>query len=76
MAQKRHKPDKIVTKLRQVEMLRGQGVAMAHAVRQIGILELIRLSRKFNSADVINVLSDLFRQAAFAGGIRTSVQVT
>ena len=25
MAQKRHKPDEIVTKLRQIEVLRGQG---------------------------------------------------
>lgn len=35
MAQKRHKPDEIVTKLRQFEVLRGQGMTMADAVRQI-----------------------------------------
>jgi len=29
MANKRHKPDEIVTKLRQVEVLRGQGKAVA-----------------------------------------------
>lgn len=40
MARKRHKPDEIVTKLRQVEVLRGQGVPMADAVRQIGVSEL------------------------------------
>jgi len=40
MARKRHKPDEIVTKLRQVEVLRGQGVTMADAVRQIGVSEL------------------------------------
>ena len=40
MAHKRHKPDEIVTKLRQVEVLRGQGMAMADAVRQIGVSEL------------------------------------
>ena len=40
MANKRHKPDEIVTKLRQVEVLRGQGMAMADAVRQIGVSEL------------------------------------
>ena len=40
MANKRHKPDEIVTKLRQVEVLRGQGVTMADAVRQIGVSEL------------------------------------
>ena len=40
MARKRHKPDEIVTKLRQVEVLRGQGTTMADAVRQIGVSEL------------------------------------
>jgi ACT domain-containing protein len=50
MANKRHKPEEIVTKLRQVEVLRGQGMALADAVRQIGVSELTyyiygRLSR-------------------------------
>ena len=40
MANKRHKPDEIVTKLRQVEVLRGQGMAMSDAVRQVGVSEL------------------------------------
>ena len=40
MSTKRHKPDEIVTKLRQVEVLRGQGMPMADAVRQIGVSEL------------------------------------
>ena len=40
MANKRHKPEEIVTKLRQVEVLRGQGMAMADAIRQIGVSEL------------------------------------
>ena len=40
MANKRHKPEEIVTKLRQVEVLRGQGMTLADAVRQIGISEL------------------------------------
>ncbi|MCO6389408.1 IS3 family transposase [Aliihoeflea sp. 40Bstr573] len=40
MSNKRHKPEEIVTKLRQVEVLRGQGMAMADAVRQIGVSEL------------------------------------
>ena len=37
MAGKREKPEDIVTKLRQVEVLHGQGLSMADAVRQIGI---------------------------------------
>jgi transposase-like protein len=40
MANKRHKPEEIVTKLRQVEVLRGRGMPMADAVRQIGVSEL------------------------------------
>jgi len=40
MANKRHKPDEIVTKLRQVEVLRGQGMPMTDTVRQIGVSEL------------------------------------
>ncbi|WP_425482819.1 IS3 family transposase [Aureimonas leprariae] len=40
MALKRHRPDEIITKFRQVEVPRGQGVAMADAVRQLGVSEL------------------------------------
>lgn len=40
MAMKRHKPEEIVAKLRQVEVLRGQNVSMADAVRQIGVTEV------------------------------------
>jgi len=37
MAGKREKPEDIVLKLRQVEVLQGQGKPLADAVRQIGI---------------------------------------
>jgi putative transposase len=40
MAMKRHKPEEIVAKLRQVEVLRGQNVSMSDAVRQIGVTEV------------------------------------
>ena len=39
MAGKRNKPEEIVTKLRQVEVLQGQGMAVADAVRQIGVTQ-------------------------------------
>ncbi len=39
MGIKRHKPEKIVTKLRQVEVLVGQGMARIDAIRQISITE-------------------------------------
>ena len=40
MAKKRYKPEEIVAKLRQVEVLQGQGSSVADAVRQIGVTEV------------------------------------
>lgn len=39
MANKRHKPEEIVTKLRQVDVLVGQGMVRLEAFRQISITE-------------------------------------
>jgi putative transposase len=39
MAGKREKPEEIVSKLRQVEVLQGQGMTVAEAVRQIGVTQ-------------------------------------
>ena len=39
MGIKRHKPEEIVTKLRQVEVLTGQGIPRLDAIRQIGVTE-------------------------------------
>jgi putative transposase len=39
MAGKQNKPEVIVSKLRQVEVLQGQGMTIADAVRQIGITQ-------------------------------------
>lgn len=39
MVWKRKKPEDIVSKLRQVEVLRGQGMTKADAVRQIGVTQ-------------------------------------
>ena len=39
MASKCHKPEEIVSKLRQVEVLVGQGMARIDAIRRIGIAE-------------------------------------
>ena len=39
MAGKRDKPEEIVSKLRQVDVLQGQGMKIADAVRQIGITQ-------------------------------------
>ena len=40
MAKKRYKPEEIVIKLRQVEVLRSQGMAVSDAIRQIGVCEV------------------------------------
>jgi hypothetical protein len=37
MARKRHKPEEIVAKLRQGDVLRGQGTSVAEAIRAIGV---------------------------------------
>ncbi len=39
MSTKRHKPEEIVNKLRQVEVLVGQGMARIDAIRQVQITE-------------------------------------
>ena len=40
MAKKRYKPEEIVTKLRQVEVLQNQGMAASDAIRRIGVSEV------------------------------------
>jgi len=39
MARKHHKPEEIVLKLRQVDVLVGQGMARPDAIRQVSITE-------------------------------------
>jgi putative transposase len=40
MSRKRHRPEEIVAKLRQVEVLTAQGRPMAEAIRSIGVTEV------------------------------------
>jgi putative transposase len=40
MAKRNYKPEEIVSKLRQVDVLHGQGMLMADAIRQIGVSEV------------------------------------
>jgi transposase len=40
MPKKRHKPEEIVAKLRQVDVLTAQGKAVADAIRSIGVTEV------------------------------------
>ena len=41
MAKKRYKPEEIVTKLKQAEVLQSQGMAASDAIWQIGVSEVI-----------------------------------
>ena len=40
MSRKRHTPEEIVTKLRQVEVLTAQGRLVAEAIRSVGVTEV------------------------------------
>ena len=41
MPKKRHKPEEIVAKLRQVDVIVSQGQSVTDAVRTIGVIEVI-----------------------------------
>ena len=41
MSRKRHKPEEIVAKLRQVDVLTAQGTPVADTVRSIGVTEVV-----------------------------------
>jgi putative transposase len=63
MARKHHKPDEIVAKLRQVDVLVAQGQAVADAIRAIGVSEVTyyRWRQEFGGlkADQVKRLRDL-----------------
>jgi len=63
MPRKRHKPEEIVAKLRQVDVLVSQGHAVADAVRTIGVTEVTyyRWRQEFGGlkSDQVKRLKDL-----------------
>jgi putative transposase len=63
MARKRHKPEEIVAKLRQVDVLVSQGQAVADAIRAIGVSEVTyyRWRQEFGGlkSDQVKRLKDL-----------------
>ena len=66
MAGKRDKPEEIVSKLRQVEVLQGQGMTIADAVRRIGTTEqtYYRWRKQYGgmSRDQLKRLKDLEKE--------------
>ena len=63
MPTKRHKPEEIVAKLRQVDVLRSQGRSVADAIRSIGVTEVTyyRWRQEFGGlkSDQVKRLKDL-----------------
>lgn len=61
---KRHKPEEIVTKLRQVEVLCGHGMPRVDAMRQVQIIEqtFYRCRKRYM---VVNIFARLINPAAF-----------
>ena len=63
MPRKRHKPDEIVAKLRQVDVLVSQGQGIVDAIRQIGVSEVTydRWCQEFGGlkSDQVKRLKDL-----------------
>ena len=43
---KRHKPEEIIAKLRQVEVMTGQGTTMADVIRSMGVTEGLSLAQR------------------------------
>lgn len=66
MAGKRFKPEEIVAKLRQVEVLQGQGSTVVDAIRQIGVTEVTydRWRREYGGmkTDQLKRLKELERE--------------
>jgi transposase-like protein len=69
MSRKRHTPEEIVTKLRQVEVLTAQGRPVAEAVRSIGVTEVTyyRWRQEYGGlkGDQVKRLKELERENAW-----------
>jgi len=66
MAQKKHKPEEIVAKLRQVDVLVSQGRSVAEAVRSIGVTQFtyFRWRKEFGGlkTDQVKRLKELAKE--------------
>lgn len=68
MGRKRHKPEEIVAKLRQIEVLTTQGQTVAEAIRSIGVTEVTyyRWRQEYGGlkSDQVKRLKDLEQENA------------
>jgi putative transposase len=66
MARKRYKPEEIVGKLRQADLLHSQGRSMSEAIRQLGVSEVTfyRWRKEYGgmSGDQLRRLKDLEKE--------------
>lgn len=66
MAKRSYKPEEIVSKLRQVDVLHSQGMSMVDAIRQIGVSEVTfyRWRKEYGGmkADQLRRLKDLEKE--------------
>jgi len=66
MPRKRYKPEEIVARLRQVDVLHSQGMSMADAIRRIGVSEVsfYRWRKEYGgmSGDQLRRLKDLEKE--------------
>jgi transposase-like protein len=66
MAKRSYKPEEIVSKLRQVDVLHSQGMSMVDAIRQIGVSEVTfyRWRKEYGGmkADQLKRLKDLEKE--------------
>lgn len=69
MSKKRHKPEEIVSKLRQVDVLTSQGNTVAEAIRSIGVTEVTyyRWRQEYGGlkSDQVKRLKDLEQENAY-----------
>ena len=70
MPQKKHKPEEIVAKLRQVDVLLSQGRSVGEAVRSIGYAEIaIRCNSPWQHGQVLSSMSTtILTRGSCAGG--------
>ena len=66
MAKRSYKPEEVVSKLRQVDVLHSQGMSMVDAIRQIGVSEVTfyRWRKEYGGmkADQLRRLKDLEKE--------------
>ena len=70
MPRKRHKPEEIVTKLRQVDVLVSQGQGIVDAIREIGVSEVVFVTNCSTARSSTRCVKP--RSSSRAGGATTT----